>query len=275
MQLSILMTVYNGETFLHQSIDSVLNSSFKNFEFVIVNDASTDQSNIILEYYREVDSRIKTITNHMNMGISISKNYGLTICKGRLIAMMDADDICSIYRFEKQVKFLNDNPFIDIAGTSCYLFEKDVSIQSLKLAETENLEKRLMYENIFNHPTVIFRREILDNGLFNYNTKFRYTEDYKLWTDLAYKINFGNIQEPLLFYRFGVQSSTSNSSKAPIRRELELVIIRLQYILKLHKLKKLSISDIRKFFASILKSSLPCILRASLQILRFKTCRVT
>lgn len=266
MKLSILMTAYNCEKFLKESISSVLRSSFKNFELIIIDDGSTDNTRNILHKFKQLDPRIKLFLNDLNQGIAKSKNFGLTKCHGELIAMMDADDICTVDRFEKQVNFMDDNSDLDISGTSCFLFSNDVTEISLKVVHQTELEKKLLIENVFNHPTLIIRRCLVDKGLFVYDSRFKYTEDYKLWTELAYKVNFGNLTAPLLYYRFTTHSA---SARAPIRRELEIVLIRIQYLGRKIMNKNFTLSDLSKFLATILKSTVPCIVKALTNNLRF------
>ena len=116
-KISVVMAVYNGERHLREAIDSILNQTFADFEFVIIDDASTDRSGRILQEYAGKDKRIVIIGNETNMGLSKSLNKGIRLTKGEYIARMDADDISFPDRFEKQVKFLDDHNDIGILGT--------------------------------------------------------------------------------------------------------------------------------------------------------------
>ena len=115
--VTIFMAVYNVENFIKDSLESILNQTYKNFEFLIVNDASTDHSSEILQLYEKKDKRIRVIHNKHNMGIPYTRNIGLKEANGKYIAIMDADDIALPFRIEKQVLFMENNPEIDVLGT--------------------------------------------------------------------------------------------------------------------------------------------------------------
>ena len=114
--LSVIMPVFNGERYLTDSINSILNQSFKNFEFIIINDCSTDKTNDILNEYKSLDSRVLVINNIKNKGIAYSLNEAIKISKSDLIVRMDADDISLPNRLKKQLDYMNQNPDIAISG---------------------------------------------------------------------------------------------------------------------------------------------------------------
>jgi glycosyltransferase involved in cell wall biosynthesis len=269
MYLSVLMTVYNGEQFLEESVVSVLESEFKDLEFVIVDDGSTDKTSEILKHLGGLDSRIKILRNIHNLGIVNSKNLGLKYCTGKYIAMMDADDISMPNRFSEQIIFMDMNPTISNSGTSILMFDGNSNKRVLKNCRTDNLEKFLLIENIFNHPTVILRHDDIKSDIFYYSSKYKFTEDYELWTRVAYKLNFGNLDKPLLLYRYG-DSATQNSSRKPIRRELELIVIRTLFLIHILREGKIDFMCARMFLASFLKSSIPSISRVLLSSIKNK-----
>jgi glycosyltransferase involved in cell wall biosynthesis len=269
MYLSVLMTVYNGEQFLEESVTSVLESEFKDFEFVIVDDGSTDKTSEILKHFGRLDSRIRILSNTHNLGIVNSKNLGLNHCVGKYIAMMDADDISMPNRFSEQIIFMDMNPTVSISGTSILLFDSYSNKRVLKNCRTDNLEKFLLIENVFNHPTVILRKSDIKSDIFYYSSKYHFTEDYELWTRVAYKLNFGNLDKPLLLYRYG-GSAAQNSSRKPIRRELELIVIRTLFLFHIFREGKFDFKCARMFLASFLKSSIPSIMRVLLSNIKNK-----
>src|SRR3989338_10709157 len=114
-KISVIMSVYNGMPYLPEAVKSILNQTYKNFEFIIIDDASTDQSTKYLRFLK--DKRIKLIKNSKNLGLAASLNKALKFAKGEYIARMDADDISLPKRFEKQVKFFKKHPSVDICGT--------------------------------------------------------------------------------------------------------------------------------------------------------------
>jgi glycosyltransferase involved in cell wall biosynthesis len=255
--LSILMTNFNEEEYIHASIESVLNSTFEDFELIIVDDGSRDSSIDIIKFWLNNDSRVKLIESSKNFGIARSKNLGLSHCNGELIAMMDADDICLANRFQIQVEFMDANPEISLAGGAMYLMQE--SGDALKQAMIDNLEKNLMISNVFNHPTIIIRRHLWESGIFRYSERFRHTEDYRLWTRLSYKITMANLACPLLLFRANKMASRSNSARSPFRREIELFLIRFLYLARLIRIRKCNKEDVRSFFATILRSTIPSV----------------
>jgi glycosyltransferase involved in cell wall biosynthesis len=257
MKLSVLMTNFNEEKYINESIQSVMENSIDDFELIIVDDGSTDSSINVIKMWQKIDKRILLIRNSTNLGVAKSKNLGLTHCQGDFIAMMDADDICMPNRFESQLHFLARNPEISLCGGAMYLLMDEGN--QLKKAITKNIEKSLMIQNSFNHPTIMMRRDIVDSGIFRYSPKFRHTEDYRLWTRLAFKIGLGNLETPLLQFRANKPASTSNSSKSPIRREFEILFIRFLYLLRLSRIGKCSSKDIKSFLATIVRSTIPSI----------------
>jgi glycosyltransferase involved in cell wall biosynthesis len=257
MKLSVLMTNFNEEKYVNESIESVLINAVDEFELIIVDDGSTDRSIDIIERWQQMDSRIKLIRNLKNLGVAKSKNLGLGHCSGEFIAMMDADDICMNNRFESQLGFLERNPEISLCGGAMYLILNEGN--KFKQAITSKIEKTLIIQNSFNHPTIMFRRDLVDSGMFKYSPRFKHTEDYRLWTRLSYKIGMGNLELPLLQFRANKSASTSNSSKAPIRRELELLAIRLLYVFRLASMGKCSRKDVLSFIATIVRSTIPSI----------------
>lgn len=259
MKLSILMTNFNEEKYILESITSVLESELTDFELIIVDDKSSDSSVKIIEHFCKVDTRIKLIKMDKNGGVAKSKNAGLRNCKGELIAMMDADDISVPDRFSIQVNYMEQSPEVMLSGGAMFLMNDDGN--QLKHAITRNLTKELIIQNVFNHPTIIIRREIFDSGLFRYSEKFRHTEDYRLWTRLADKIVMANLEIPLIYFRANKLATNSNSSKAPIRREMELLIIRFLYLVRLSSKRQASLGDLRKFLATIVRSTIPTIKR--------------
>lgn len=263
------MTVYNGDQFLEESVVSVLESEFKDFEFVIVDDGSIDKTSEILKHFGRLDSRIRILRNTHNLGIANSKNLGLKYCTGKYIAMMDADDISMPNRFSEQIIFMDMNPTISISGTSILMFNSNSSNRVLKNCKTDNLEKFLLIENIFNHPTVILRQSDIKSDVFYYSSKYQFTEDYELWTRVAYKLNFGNLDKPLLLYRYG-DSAVQNSSRKPMRRELELIVIRTRFLIHIFREDKIDFMCVRMFLASFSKSTIPSILRVLLSSIKNK-----
>lgn len=196
--ISVIMPVYNGEKYLKEAIDSILNQTFTDFEFIILNDGSTDKTeDIVLGYDTP---RIRYVKNEINLKISKTLNKGIALAKGKYIARMDADDISLPERFEKQVKFMDDNLDIGVSGTWLQTFGDSCSIWSPPESHEEIIID-MLFRSPLMHPTVFIRKKILLSMNKIYNESFNGVEDYELWTRLSKITKLANIPEVLLNYR--------------------------------------------------------------------------
>lgn len=199
--ISAIMAVYNGEKYLAKSVESILNQTFTDFEFLIINDASNDNSLSIIQKYAKRDSRIKIINNTKNTGLTKSLNRGIRLAKGKYIARQDCDDISTGGRFAEQIKFLQNNHNIALCGTNWdYVDSGDkIIIKEKKLFYTkyEEIKKQLPQKNCFFHSSIMFR-----NHNIYYREKFYFSQDYDLYLNLlssGQKIM--NIDMPLVMWR--------------------------------------------------------------------------
>lgn len=202
---SVVMSVYNGERYLREAVDSILNQTFRDFEFLIVNDGSTDGTEKILRCYR--DFRIKIVNNERNIGLTKSLNKGLKLAKGEYIARQDADDISLPQRLEKQVKFLDTHRHVALIGSPFLVINEDGKILGVQtvLLLNEEIQKRLLKDNAFGHGTSMFRKDCLDKiGL--YREEFKSAQDYDLWLRISERYNVANIAEPLYKWRISLSS---------------------------------------------------------------------
>lgn len=201
-KISLIMSVYNGEDYLTEAIDSVLNQTFKDFELIIVNDCSTDSTAEILSGYAKSDQRVKVITNEVNLRLPSSLNKAMTEATGKYIARMDADDICMPQRLEKQYDFMENNPDIDLS--SCrFMTIKNGVITSGGCGgkgDRESVKALLLVTNPILHPGIIAKAEIIKN--LGYDKNFTCTEDLELWTRFIMNNHTVEIQsEYLMIYR--------------------------------------------------------------------------
>ncbi len=195
------MSVYNGAKYLREAIDSVLTQSMADFEFLIVNDGSMDNSLEIIKSYN--DARIILLDNEKNLGLIASLNKGLAVARGKYLARFDADDICCSNRLEEQYNFLENNPDIAVCGSWAEIIDengKAVDHYNYPPLENKAIKKYLFWHNPFIHPTVMVRREILA-AAGGYNKKFKHIEDYELWTRVLAKFQGANIPQTLIKYR--------------------------------------------------------------------------
>jgi glycosyltransferase involved in cell wall biosynthesis len=206
-KITVLMPVYNSQKYLKEAIESVLNQSFTDFEFIIINDCSSDDSkNIICSFH---DNRIRYFENTDNLGVANSLNQGLTLARGEYIVRMDSDDIALSDRFEKLILYMDNHPDVSICGSWVeYIgIKKDKSFW-FTFEDHDDIKTALLFGNAIAHPTVILKREIfLQNHEF-YNPLFSKSEDYELWTRLVFKLKFANLQESLLKYRLHDQQAS-------------------------------------------------------------------
>ena len=223
-EISVVMAVYNGEEYIEDAIDSILKQSFADFEFIIINDGSTDNSLYIIQTYMATDDRIIVISNE-NKGLPASLNEGIALAKGKYIARMDADDISFFDRFQKQYEFMENHPEVGVCGSSALLLGKKSSKQYIMRhpKKHESLTVRLLFSVCFIHPTVIIRKCILDNLDYVYNTDFKNSQDYELWARLVDKTKFHNLQEPLLYYRDVKQGITAKVNSNGLHYRYPLV----------------------------------------------------
>ena len=201
-KVSVLMCTFNDGNRLKNSIDSIIEQTFTDFELVIVNDGSTDDSHRIINSYN--DNRIRVINNEKNLGLSKSLNRGLKLCKGDLIARMDADDISMDNRLEKQYRYLKENKGVDVLGGQAIFIDSDgnkIDFEHKYPISNELIKWELLREVPFCHPSVMFRKYIL-NKVGTYNEGFRYAQDFELWKRIAnYGYRFSNLEDKIIYYR--------------------------------------------------------------------------
>jgi glycosyltransferase involved in cell wall biosynthesis len=199
-KVTVLMSVYNGEKYLQESIDSILEQTFRDFEFVIVNDGSIDKTAEILKSYKDV--RIKIVNNEKNIGLTKSLNKGLKIAKGEYIARMDADDISMSERLEKEIEFLESHQEHAVVGTFVKIMNENSEIIRLWDRPTKDIEIRefLKRDNCIVHGSVMIRKSSLHDVGF-YDKFMVRSQDYDLWLKLSEKYYLANIPEYLYFRR--------------------------------------------------------------------------
>lgn len=205
-KVTVLMTVYNGEKFLAEAIDGILNQTFRDFEFLIINDGSTDGSREIIKSYE--DPRINLVDNETNIGLTASLNRGLSLAGGEYIARQDADDISLPGRLEKQISILERN--LEIALLGSWYLEIDESGNPLREYKLPCEPLQISWDSIFycSFSTVVFRRELVLNNVGSYDESFRYAQDWELYSKIARTHTAVNIGECLVKYRLHSRSMT-------------------------------------------------------------------
>lgn len=209
--VSVIMTVYNGEPYLQEAIQSILSQTYENLEFVIVNDASTDKTPQILTQAKSKDTRIKVLNNSKNLGVAASLNNGIKASTGQFIARMDSDDIAHPARLKHQVHYLKKHPDIYLVGTSSiFINSKGDPIRSINvLTGPDLIKEKLVKNNQFVHPSIMFRNT---RDVF-YRNKFRYSQDYDFFLNLlSTGKKLDNLNVPLMYYRIDGESISNSKS---------------------------------------------------------------
>lgn len=208
--ISVIMPVYNGERFIRETIDSVLTQTYRDFEFIIVNDGSIDSTRQIVENYN--DKRIVLLNLDRNQGVSNARNMGTDLSHGELIAFCDADDLYDPNRLRIQLDFLTGNPRVDICGSYFIVFEngQDKLIQH-PLTDLE-IKKHFFTNNCIGQPSVMGKSNIFQQ--YKYDPELQASEDYDLWARMATGgVVFANVPYPLVKYRLHPGQASKNKAR--------------------------------------------------------------
>ena len=221
-KVTVLMPVYNGEQYLREAIDSILWQTFQDFEFLIIDDGSSDNSMDIINSYQ--DTRIILVKNESNLGLVLTLNKGLSLAKGEYIARMDADDVSFCDRLEKQVDFLESHSDVCLLGTNAQIINSEGHLQGLckVVSGNELIKWQMCFTCPFIHPSVIFRSKIISkvDGYTSQAIKGRekYSgEDYDLWRKISKISQVDNLQNTLIYLR----KHNSNLTKTHLKEHIK------------------------------------------------------
>jgi len=228
-KVSVIMPAYNAEKYIRRAIESILSQTYTDYEFIIINDGSVDNTkNIILSFQ---DDRIVYLENKKNSGIVITLNRGLDYATGEYIARMDADDIAIDTRFEKQVKYLDKNKNVGVLGTGICIFGEEIEEQKcLYTTDSKQLKAELIFNSCVAHPTVMMRKTVLQQNKLEYDLKFLGAEDYYLWWNVAKVSNIATLPEVLLKYRIHGEQITKKKDEQYYEMMNKLMEIRFEDI---------------------------------------------
>ncbi len=218
------MPVYNGERYLGQGIESVLNQSFSDFEFLIIDDGSVDGSADIIRSYN--DRRIRFVINGTNQGLVATLNKGLELAQGHFIARMDCDDVSMPTRLERQFVVMERNPDVGVCGTWVHTTGEKDEIWDYP-SDSDEIKCSLLFESVLAHPSVMLRSRYFGRSGFRYDRGFPHAEDYALWVRCAGAMAFANIPEVLLEYRIHPSQTVQREMQGKVMsadrvRELQL-----------------------------------------------------
>jgi len=215
------MPVFNAAAFVQTSIKSILKQSFTGFEFLIIDDGSTDNTVAMVESF--TDKRIRLIKNKNNMGVAWTLNRGLDLARGKYVVRMDADDICYRKRLLKQFQFMESNSHVGVAGSWVKYFGDQPPVIDRTPSGPEVVKAYMLFDNPIYHPSVIIRKSLLDLNNLRYHSKYSRSEDYELWIRAAEFLSLDNLQEPLLKFRCHNASVTSTDAQTMQDQACELL----------------------------------------------------
>jgi glycosyltransferase involved in cell wall biosynthesis len=249
--ISVIMPVYNTAPFLKEAIESVLIQTESDFELIIINDASSDESKSVIDQF--VDYRIRVIQNEKNLGLAVTLNKGIRAATGKYIARMDGDDICLPKRFEEQLKEIKQGDRNSVVCSTCILIdEKGNKIgnwkDDSKYCTPIEIRNQLPSNNCIVHPSIFLRRDLLSE--FFYDPEQQESEDYDLWLRMASDgIVFNKITNPLVLHRIRKNSFTRSK-----QQNVFFKLFRVKFIFLSHEIIKGRINGfmLKTFFYAIL-----------------------
>ncbi|MBN2289261.1 MAG: glycosyltransferase [Candidatus Glassbacteria bacterium] len=222
-RLSVVMSVYNGGKYLDEALQSTLGQSFRDFEFIAIDDGSGDDTWAVLSRYAARDPRLVLRRNERNIGLTRSLNLGLELARGGYLARMDADDVCLPGRFAAQVEYLDRNPRVGVVGTSVQVIDEHGNLlyERLSAADDESLKAELLLKNnAFAHGSVMARTELLRQA-GGYDEKIPFAQDYDLWCRLKPLTKFAGLQQSLIQWRNRQTGISNLDRRAQLKCSLE------------------------------------------------------
>ncbi|SDZ41555.1 Glycosyltransferase involved in cell wall bisynthesis [Rhodonellum ikkaensis] len=193
------MPVFNGEKYLKEAIDSVLNQTFKNFEFLIIDDGSSDNSVEVISLF--VDSRIRLILNDTNQGVAFTRNIGLNEAKGEFLVWMDCDDLIDSDKFQMQLKFMNYNKEIGICGTWLERFNEGPPTLSTTFLEPDIIKASLFFKPAVLNATAMLRMSMIREANLFFDSRLKVAEDYDFFLQASFYLKIQNLPKKLYYYR--------------------------------------------------------------------------
>jgi len=220
-QVSVVMPVFNSEKYVGAAIESVLRQTLRDFEFIIVDDCSTDGSLGIIRMHAKKDRRIVVVQNTQNLGISKSRNAGLARARGKYIMNMDHDDVCTSGRMALQAQYLAKHPDAGIVGSDIDVINEDGAIIGERIFPKGDsaIRRMLMHSSPFTHPSTMVRSSAYD-GAGKYDKSFEPADDYELYFRIGRSFRFENLQSHLLKHRIYGEATTMKKTRQMMRQTL-------------------------------------------------------
>ena len=219
--ISVVVPTYNAARYVAEAVASVLVQDFTDFELLLIDDGSTDDTALVVSRFA-VDPRVRVLRNERNMGLIATLHRAYAECRAPLIARMDSDDICASDRFRRQVAFLRAHPELGIVGGAIRFFGNVAPNVFTFPTGHADIHAAMLFYCPLAHPALMFRRELLDQGLIRYDDAFRHAEDYHLWSRLLLQVKVANLPEVVLDYRLHAQQVSSDSSDKQYAASLQV-----------------------------------------------------
>ncbi len=232
-KVTVLMAVYNCEQYLREAVESILGQTFQDFDFLIINDGSTDSTREVILSYD--DPRIRLVDNEQNLGLTRSLNRGLELAQGEFIARQDGDDISEPERLSKQVTFLEAHPEVALLGTWYKKIDAQgnlIGLRDLPCDSTQILWGILFFCPLI-HSSIMLRKSPVLNQVGFYNESFSYAQDYELWSRISQHFPVGNLNEYLVRYRVNPSSMTATYGVKVSDEPLCISTANIQHLLNL------------------------------------------
>lgn len=249
--VTCVMPAYNAEKYITEAIESILNQTYKDFEFIIIDDGSSDNTPNIIEKYANTDERIVYLANEENKGVSYTRNRGLAAAKGKYIAVMDADDIAHKERFQKQVEYMEQNEDIGVLGAAYFSFaeNKDDGKDIIMPAEDKEIKLYALHSSPIANPTAMIRKSVIDENNFRYDEEYDGAEDYEFWQRMTKITKFHNLSEVLMRCRQAEKDEKAYSANLKVmNRALKEIVAEEFYAPLLENPENITPAAIRETF---------------------------
>jgi len=220
-KITVLMPVYNTERFVSAAINSILKQSFIDFEFLVLDDGSTDGTVAKVEAF--TDKRIRFIRNTKNKGVALTLNHGIELAKGKYIVRMDADDISYPNRLSEQFRFMESNPRVGVAGSRVRYFGCQPPLVDHTPLNADVIKAYMLFDNPLYHPSVVIRKSLLNEFNLRYDPVYNRSEDYELWLRATQFFPVVNLPLPLVKFRCHRASVTTIAADTMKKQALELL----------------------------------------------------
>jgi glycosyltransferase involved in cell wall biosynthesis len=223
--ITVFSPNYNGSKFLPEAIESILNQTFTNFEYIIIDDASTDNSWEIIQKYSKEDKRIKPYKNEVNLHVVKTRNLGFKYRspKSKYFAILDSDDVADLTRLEKQIMFLENNPDHGLVGSNEIIINEDSEVigQRIFPLTDKDIRKIITKYNPFIQSSILLRNEVIDE-LKTYDLNWKVCQDYNFWIRAGQNWKLANLEDKLARYRLSSSQIKNTNLKETIKNTYKI-----------------------------------------------------